>query len=134
MLKLYDFSIDYVKNPTLIRTVGLRFGWKLDSEHTNVLQKTYRIRIENETGIAYDSGIVASRTYYDICPDGLRLASRTDYTVTVAVEDNYGDRAVCTHTVSTEILPDEWGDAQWIKPKTHIVGWAPYLRTKFETK
>ena len=32
MLKLYDFSIDYITNPTLIRTGGLRFGWKLDSD------------------------------------------------------------------------------------------------------
>ncbi|MGM9624172.1 MAG: family 78 glycoside hydrolase catalytic domain [Eubacteriales bacterium] len=133
MLKLYDFSIDYVKNPTLIRTTGLRFGWKLDSDNTDILQKDYRIVISDENGIAYDSGVVVSAEYFDICPEHLRLASRTVYTVTVTVTDTRGERAVISHQTATEILPCEWGAAEWIKPKSHISGWAPYLRTKFMT-
>ena len=66
MLKLYDFSVDYVKSPTLVRTVGLRFGWKLDSDRRDVLQSTYRIVIENENGIAADTGIVVSTAFFDI--------------------------------------------------------------------
>lgn len=133
MLKLYDFSIDYVKNPSLIRTSGLRFGWKLDSDKTNVLQRDYRIVIReaNKNDCIFDSGVVASAEYYDICPDGLTLHSRTAYTVTVTVTTDSGDSAQLEQTVYTEILPGEWGDAVWIKPKKHIAGWAPYLRTKF---
>ena len=131
MLKLYDFSVDYVTNPTLVRTTGLRFGWKLDSDRRDVLQKTYRITVSNENGIAADTDTVESTAFFDITIPALCLASRTDYTVTVTVTDNHGDTAALSHTVSTEILPDEW-DAQWIKPQRHITGWAPYLRTKFE--
>ena len=130
MLKLYDFSVDYVKSPTLVRTVGLRFGWKLDSDRRDVLQSTYRIVIEIENGIAADTGIVVSSAFFDITIPDLCLASGTDYKVTVTVTDNHGDTASLSHAVSTEILPEEW-NAQWIKPQRHITGWAPYLRTKF---
>ena len=130
MLKLYDFSVDYVKSPTLVRTVGLRFGWKLNSDRRDVLQSTYRIVIENENGIAADTGIVVSTAFFDITIPDLCLASGTDYKVTVTVTDNHGDTASLSHAVSTEILPEEW-NAQWIKPQRHITGWAPYLRTKF---
>ena len=43
MLKVYDFSIDYVKNPTFICCKNLRFGWKIKSDKTNVLQKSFSI-------------------------------------------------------------------------------------------
>ena len=131
MLKLYDFSVDYVTDPTLVRTEGLRFGWKLDSDKTDVLQKDYRIVIENNNGIAADTGVIESREYFDITVPDLRLASRTDYTVTVSVTDNRGDKAQIRHVIHTEILPDEW-EAEWIKPEEHITGWVPYLRTRFE--
>ena len=131
MLNLYDFSVDYVKEPSLVRTKGLRFGWKLDSDRKNVLQSTYRIVISNENGIAADTGTVTDTAFFDITIPDLCLASRTDYTVTVTVTDNYGDTAVLSHPISTEILPGEW-DAEWIKPQRHITGWAPYLRTRFE--
>ncbi|MBQ8578175.1 MAG: family 78 glycoside hydrolase catalytic domain [Clostridia bacterium] len=135
MLKLYDFSIDYVKNPTLIRTRGLRFGWKPDSDQKDTMQTSYRITVTDEAGnTAFDTGTVSSDEYFDICPEDLALDSRTDYTVTVTVTDNHGECAALSHPVHTEILPDEWGGMQWIKPKKHISGWAPYLRTKFETK
>lgn len=131
MLNLYDFSVDYVRAPSLVRTTGLRFGWKLDSDRRDVLQKNYRIVIANENGIAADTGVVESTAFFDLTIPGLTLAGRTDYTVTVTVTDNHGDTAALSHTVSTEILPGDW-NADWIKPKRHIDGWAPYLRTKFE--
>ncbi|MBR5870321.1 MAG: family 78 glycoside hydrolase catalytic domain [Clostridia bacterium] len=131
MLNIYDFSVDYVIAPTLVRTRGLRFGWKLDSDNKDVLQKDYRIVIADENGITADTGVIESSSYFDITIPDLILSSRTDYTVTVTVHDNHGDTAAYTHTISTEILPEEW-DAEWIKPEEHIAGWAPYLRTKFE--
>ncbi|MBQ6875401.1 MAG: alpha-L-rhamnosidase N-terminal domain-containing protein, partial [Lachnospiraceae bacterium] len=131
MLNIYDFSIDYVIHPTLIRTQNLRFGWKLASDRTNVLQKNYRIVISDESGVRADTGVVVSGALFDIRIPDLILSSRTDYTVKVTVTDNTGDTAEYAQTVSTEILPDEW-EAEWIKPEKHIAGWAPYLRTKFE--
>ncbi|MBE6657817.1 MAG: hypothetical protein E7604_05155 [Ruminococcaceae bacterium] len=131
MLKIYDFSIDYVRNPSLIRTKDLRFGWKLDSDRRDVLQTAYRIVIENEAGTTADTGVLESDAFFDITIPHLHLSSRTDYTVTVTAWDNCGDSASYSAAVSTEILPEEW-EAEWIKPEEHIAGWAPYLRTKFE--
>ena len=85
MLKIYDFSVDYIKEPSLVRTKGLRFGWQLDSDRKNVLQSTYRIVISNENGIAADTGTVTDTAFFDITIPDLCLASRTDYTVTVTV-------------------------------------------------
>ncbi len=134
MLKLYDFSVDYVRNPTLIRTHDIRLGWKLDSDNASVLQKDYRITVSHADNTVYDSGTVQSPCFFDIALQNLTLASRTDYTITVLVHDNKGDSASVSHTVHTEILPHEWDNAKWIKPKKHISGWAPYLRTKFRAK
>lgn len=131
MLNIFDFSVDYTVNPTLVRTSGLRFGWKLDSDRTNVLQTSYRIEILTADIVAADTGVVLSDAFFDVKIPGLVLNSRTDYTVRLTVTDNSGDSAVYTHTVSTEIPEDEW-DAEWIKPEEHIDGWAPYLRTKFD--
>lgn len=134
MLKLYDFSIDYVKNPTLVKTEGLRFGWKLSSDKQNVLQKSYRIVIQNENGIAADTDEVMSSDVCDITVDSLKLSSCSDYTVGITVTDNHGETASIESEISTEILPDEWGDAKWIKPAKHLSGWAPYMRTKFKAE
>ncbi len=130
MLIIRDFSIDYVKNPTLVRTHGLRFGWKLESDRKNVRQTSYRIAVMHGDTVVADTGTVDDAAYFDLTVPALSLASRTDYTVCVTVTDNYGDIASCRHTVSTEILPGEW-EAEWIKRAEHITGWAPYLRTKF---
>ena len=134
MLKLYDFSVDYVKNPTIVKTKDLRFGWKLDSDNIDVLQTSYRIIIKNEDGTAADTGIVKSEDVCDITIDSLKLKSCTDYTVEITVTDNKGETAKFARKISTEILPEEWRGASWIKPAVHISGWAPYMRTKFEAK
>ncbi len=131
MLKIYDFSVDYAVSPTLVKCKDLRFRWKLKSDLKNVVQKGYQITIFKSGTPVFDSGFVASSDFFDIDFRELCLESRTDYVINLTVEDNYCERATYSHTVSTEILPDEW-EAVWIKPAVHISGWAPYLRTKFE--
>ena len=117
MLKLYDFSVDYVKNPTIVKTKDLRFGWKLDSDNIDVLQTSYRIIIKNEDGTAADTGIVKSEDVCDITIDSLKLKSCTDYTVEITVTDNKGETAKFARKISTEILPEEWRGASWITYK-----------------
>lgn len=130
MLELYGFSIDKVQNPWLVRCRDLRFGWKLRSDKCDVLQTAYRLTVQRETEVVFDSGVVRSAHFMDVSFDTLTLVSKTAYRVTLAVWDNQGDTATHTQDIITEILPQEW-DAVWIKPCEHIVGWAPYLRTKF---
>ena len=131
MLKIYDFSVENVKNPSLIPCKNLRFAWKLDSSNSNVLQESYRLVIEGEKGIVFDSRDVKSERYFDITFEGLELCTKSEYKIDLTVTDNKGESASLTQNVYTEILPGEW-EAEWIKPCQRVSGWAPYLRTKFE--
>ncbi len=132
MLKLYDLSVNAVKNPTFIPYEHLELGWKLESDRTAVRQTSYRVVITTDADSSFDTGVVASNASVHI-PLKVILPTGTDCTITVSVTDNYGDTAEESLSVHTAIAPDEW-DAQWIKPRRHIEGWAPYLRTKFACK
>ncbi len=132
MLKLYDLSVNAVKNPTSIPYENPEIGWKLDSDRTDVMQASYRIVITTAADSSFDTGTVVSDASVHI-PLKVTLPTGTDCTITVSVTDNYGDTAEETLSVHTALAPDEW-EAQWIKPRRHIEGWAPYLRTKFAAK
>ncbi len=132
MLRLYDLSVNAVKNPTYIPYENLELGWKLDSDRTNVLQTSYRVVISTAADSSYDTGVVTSNASVHV-PLDVILPTGTDCTITVSVTDNYGDTAEASLAVHTAIAPEEW-DAQWIKPRRHIEGWAPYLRTKFSCR
>ena len=45
MLKLYDLSVNAIKNPTFVPCEGLYIGWKLNSDRTDVIQRSYIARI-----------------------------------------------------------------------------------------
>ena len=132
MLKLYDLSINAVKNPAYAPCKDLYIGWKLDSDNTNVLQTAYTAAI---TKVGCDipawTGEGTAKSIH--IPVETTLESRTDYTLTVTVTDNFGETATASVEFGTAIAPDEWAGV-FIKPKRHIEGWAPYLRTKFEAK
>ena len=132
MLKLYDLSINAVKNPAYAPCKDLYIGWKLDSDNTGVLQTAYKAAI---TKVGCDApawtGEGGTRSIH--VPVEAVLDTRSDYTLTVTVTDNHGETATASVDFFTAITPDEWA-GQWIKPKRHIEGWAPYLRTKFEAK
>ena len=131
MLKIYDISVNNVCEPEMILTRGLRFGWKLKSNFCKTYQSSYKIEIITGNDVHFDSGVIWSTKSYDISFPDLVLPSKTDVKIKVTVWDTTGNSTSGTIQTSTEILPDEWGDAKWIKPMEHIAGWAPYLRTKF---
>ncbi len=133
MLTLYDFSIDYVRRPEVVRTENLRFGWKLRSDRENVLQNRYQLVITQENTVIADSGVVKDSRVCDHTVPSLALSPMCNYTVTVTVWDNHGDTATLSHCFSTTLSDQQWADAKWIKPAVQTVGWAPFLRTKFET-
>lgn len=134
MLSLYDLSVDYVKNPTLISRENLRFGWKLCCEQANTLQETYRIVIADAGGVVADTGVMYDTRVCDITIPHPVLSSRTDYTITVTVTDNHGNVATVSHTAMTELDDADWADAKWISAAACPVSWAPYLRKKITVK
>ncbi len=130
MLKLYDLSINAVKTPAYAPCKDLYIGWKLDSDQTDVLQTAYTAAIV-KVGCDTPAWMGEGTTKSIHVPVDAVLDTRSDYTLTVTVTDNHGETATASVDFFTAIAPEEWA-GQWIKPKRHIEGWAPYLRTKFE--
>lgn len=133
MLQLYDLRIDYNSRPNIAKTHGLRFSWKLQSDHSNVIQKTYRVTICKENEIIFDSETIESDQSCDVIFDELFLQPATEYVWNLCVKDNYDQSGIASLAFSTELYADMW-HAEWITPSNHIVSWAPYLRKKFNAK
>ena len=132
MLKLYDLSINGVKNPPYAPCKDLYIGWKLDSDNTGVLQRAYTASIA-KTGDDVPAWVSEGTTRSVHIPvDGI-LESHTDYILTVTATDNHGETATATLAFATALNPEDW-QGKWIKPKKLVTGWAPYLRTKFRVK
>ncbi len=130
MLTLRDLSVNAVIHPVCVPTDDLRFGWKLESDRQDVHQACYRITLLKDGESLWDTGTVQSAQSIEIpCP--VSLPSRSDVTMRVLVNDGQ-ETASAEITFATALRLDDWC-AKWIKPKKHIEGWAPYIRTKFET-
>ena len=132
MLKLYDLSVNAVKNPAFVPCKDLYIGWKLSSDRTDVLQTAYAATI-TKVGCATPAWTGEGTNQSIHVPVDATLDSRADYTLTVTATDNHGETATAAITFGTALAPDEWAGV-FIKPKRHIEGWAPYLRTKFLAK
>ena len=131
MLKIYDLAVNYQKNPVLVKSENPVFSWKLDSDKCGVMQKSYKVEISANDALFFDSGIVESDKCFDVSFENLALPMGEKVTLTVTVCDNKGESDSASVSFFTELSNDEWNKCQWIKPKRHISGWAPYLRTKF---
>lgn len=131
MLKIYDLAINYQKEPTLIRCDSPKLSWKLESSNTEIMQDAYQIIVYADGNLVFDSGRVCSDNSFDVGIDNITLPEKSNVNFIVTVWDNKGESDSASVSCFTEILPKSWGDAKWIKPKKHISGWAPYLRTKF---
>ena len=88
MLKLYDLSINAVKNPAYAPCKDLYIGWKLDSDNTNVLQTAYTASI---TQVGGETPIWAGEgtTKAIHIPVDAVLSSRTEYVLTVTNRVNF---------------------------------------------
>ncbi|MCQ2386958.1 MAG: glycoside hydrolase family 78 protein [Clostridia bacterium] len=131
MLRVYDINVNGVNNPFYVPTKNLRFSWKLYSDNKGVFQKSYRFFLKENQNVLFDSDIVLSDNCVDI-PVDISLPSNKVICFFVEITDNFGETATSSISFCTS-LKEEDIIAKWIKPKNHIEGWAPYLRTKFST-
>lgn len=129
-MKIYDFRIEYQKEPQGLSVMVPRFSWKLESEEKNVVQNAYRIKVtcadkaaqdgtragggavqgdmctcgdgaSSMRAMAWDSGRVESDTSILVVYGGAALEEETEYQVKLFVEDNYGNLAECKTRFST---------------------------------
>lgn len=121
MLKLYDLTIEYKREPLGLDEVQPRFGWKLDSSCTGTLQTAYRLTVAHGSETVWDSGRVESDQSTLVEYLGLNLEPRTEYVWTVTVWDNHGKTAAAESRFETGLLRRGTfaGKARWI---THTLG------------
>ena len=115
MLKLYDLSIEYKKEPIGLDEVQSRFSWKLESDQNNTRQTAYRLVVSNGS-VLWDTGRVESEQSILVDYLGAAFSSRTAYTWEVTVWDNHGETAGASARFETGLLSGAAfeGNARWI--------------------
>lgn len=118
MLKITELKVCHRSTP-----IGLdeqpSFSWILQSDHNNVFQKSYRLRI-NQIGLKgekvpfWDSGKVESDESIAVSCPASELKRLTEYSVELTVWDDQGGTAVCETYFETGMLGNECFLAKWI--------------------
>ena len=79
-----SYTLTHLTTELASRPLGLdearpRFGWRIDSEDRDVLQRAYRVTVSREGEILWDSGLVESAETQWIEYAGKALLPRTEY-------------------------------------------------------
>lgn len=116
MLKLYDLTIEYKREPLGLDEVQPRFSWKLDTDRTGTVQTAYRIKVHRGGETVWDSGKTESAQSILVEYLGLNLEPRTEYTWNVTVWDNHGEESCAESRFETGLLCGDAfeGKARWI--------------------
>lgn len=111
MLKVNRIHINYETNPVGISDVP-QFGWEIESDRRNVLQKWYQLQIaENRefSELIYDSGEVMSEQSAYIRPRDINLRPAFKYYVRVRVADKKEETAWSEESYFvTSLLSEPW--------------------------
>lgn len=94
-MKLYHLTTDSRRENILVGNRKPVFGWRAETEETNVYQKSYRIQVRNEEGDQiWDSGIVVSSRMVNIPYEGEELQSgmRLNWQVSCVFGCDHGSR------------------------------------------
>ena len=114
-MKIYDFRIEYRKNPIGLTVKAPRFSWKMESEKRNTRQTSYEIKVTNNRGtIVWDSGQINSEESVLIPYEGEPLASEKIYNMIVSATDNYGNIAEIGGSFETGIFDNAQFTAKMI--------------------
>ena len=115
MFACYDLRIEYQKNPIGIDEEKPRFSWKIKSDSKNVMQKAYRIVVDD----VWDSGKVGSSESLHLEYNGEILKSKKRYSVKVKIWDESGEESEwCEGFFETGILDKKLWKGLWLCPET----------------
>ena len=103
-MKLYDFCIEYKKEPTGVSVRIPRFSWKLESSQRDTVQTAYRLQVFSGDETVWDSGRKACAKSVLIPYAGKELEEEKEYQVSLIVEDNHGNEAQSRTSFSTGIF------------------------------
>ena len=116
-----SYTLTHLTTELASRPLGLdearpRFGWRIDSEDRDVLQRAYRVTVSREGEILWDSGLVESAETQWIEYAGKALLPRTEYqwkVVSYAGESS----AEAESSFETGLMDSSiaaWRGAKWI--------------------
>jgi len=125
MVKLYDLTVERVKEPLAVKRSGVRFGWKLDSDEKDVFQTGYTVTVLLDGEKAWEKKEQTDNTV-DITLD-CELLPGKKYTVKVKSITTAGE---CSGESFFATEPEIKG--VFIKPEKHIEGACVYFRRDFE--
>ena len=130
MLFISHIKLNGFESPSLLNYEHPYLSFQLSSDKKNTRQAAYSIDIFSKDGTVYQSGKVDSAQSVHI-PLPLSLLPHTDYTLSVSVWSNHGERAEGTTHFHTALAEADFEGAIWITPKTHLTGEGVYFRRKF---
>ena len=114
-MKIYDFRIEYRKNPIGLTVKAPRFSWKMEAVKENTVQNSYRIIVTDDKNVAvWDSTEVQSDDSVLVPYAGEPLNAEKFYKVTVFVTDNYGNKAEIQGSFETGIFDNAQFTAKMI--------------------
>lgn len=154
-VSLADLRTEALHNPLGLDTETPRFSWQLQSDESNVMQRTYRIMVASDSSKLadgecdlWDSGIVTSDSSLWVAYRGMPLGSNRHAYWKVQITASYGKDKECQTSwspiakFSTGLLSENRWKGQWIgldqampwdREEMHSRLSARYLRTEFTT-
>ncbi|OCX52510.1 alpha-L-rhamnosidase [Mucilaginibacter sp. PPCGB 2223] len=115
-LQVNDLMVEYMHNPAGISSLSPRFSWKLTAAERNTLQAGYEIRVKNDKGKVWDSGVQHSDRSVNVIYAGPALTSKTKYYWQVRISDNHGHTTKWSNVNFWQmglLQPGDWS-AKWI--------------------
>ncbi|MGT2803045.1 alpha-L-rhamnosidase [Streptococcus henryi] len=114
MLNIYDFEVEYQKEPLGLDVRKPTFSWKLDSSNQNIVQKSYRLDVYAQKEKIWSSGIIESEQSLYIEYEGPELLAQCCYEVSLWVESSDGECAVADTHFEMGFLTYKNFEAEWI--------------------
>ena len=116
MLRIYDCKTEYRTDPLGIGSLHPRFSWKLESDGTDILQRSYRISVRENGAEIWDSGLIPDQSQL-VRYAGPALRSRQQLTWSVSVTAGEETAESAPARFETGLLgPSDW-KAKWIQPE-----------------
>lgn len=124
MTRLYDITVERVKEPLAVKCKGVRFGWRLESDGKDVFQTSYAVTVSLDGAVVKTIAGEGTRTVDVTLDEALLPGKKYDVTVESYTTDGY-----CCGTTHFATEPEIRG--VFIKPKKHIEGACVYFRREF---
>ena len=124
MIKISKVKMNYQKELVGVTSMP-QFGWVIDSNERNVVQKTYQIQLSlfrDFSAVLYDSGVVESEESAHVFLKDCILQSATKYYVRVRISDLHDNCSEFSEPVSfvTALLDNREWKAFFITAETEL--------------